>query len=64
MRDAILKKLASVTALAADLDLGLWAGRFKSPETKQMASDAKDRLIDKAERCRRVLRVRYGMDVR
>lgn len=60
MENAILNKLARLDELARDIDLGLWAGRFSDPD---FAYAALSSVVAKAERCRRVLKFRYGLDV-
>lgn len=62
MLTAILTKFENLKVLANNVDAGLWTGRF-SPATRPTAEAVKERLIDKIERCRRVLRFRYGANV-
>lgn len=63
MRDAIETKLKDIRAAAEAVNDAGWRGVFKSPATRAAADKALDRLGDKAERCLRVLRRRYGAKV-
>lgn len=61
MRERIEKRLAGLVELAMSLDAGLWAGRFQSPETRDVAERSKQRLVDRIEQARWILRKRYGV---
>lgn len=58
----LVARLTRLTETAASVDVGLWTGRF-SPETRPVAEAALARTVEKCERIRRVLRVRYGVVV-
>jgi hypothetical protein len=63
MKTAILTKLAKVEKMADDLNHALWCERFTTPATTAMAEKALAATVEKAERCRRALNMRYGVDV-
>lgn len=62
MRDAIAAKLARLVDTLGHMNHAGWTrGHTWTPDVRAVAEAAQERMIHKAERCRYVLRKRYGV---